>query len=179
MAELLEHHPRGDNAFLDARREVDQVGEARGTGELRVDVRRLRSLGQPPWPLRRKRHIGNPLGPERETHERPHRGELPRDRGRGQLRTAPAEIGGVIREGANVDVVQFQPAAREPGAELAHVDAIRTPRRIRQRRAREEPCNSVVHESAIRARASEASTTRRRPAPARRRRSRRADSRDC
>src|SRR5439155_6614444 len=26
-------------------------------GELRVDVRRLRSLGQPPWPLRRKRHI--------------------------------------------------------------------------------------------------------------------------
>jgi hypothetical protein len=54
---------------------------------------------------------------------------------------------------------------------LAHVDAVRAARRSRQRGALEEPCNSVVHEGAIRARATEASTWRR-PAPARRRRSR-------
>ena len=80
-------------------------------GKLRVHVFRLRSIGQPPRPPRGEGGIRNPLGPERETNERSHRGELARDRGGGQLRAPPAQIGGVIRKRANVHVVELQTAA--------------------------------------------------------------------
>jgi len=113
--------------------------------KLSVDVVGLGSLWQPARLPRRERRLGHALWAEREAKQCSHGRELARDRCRSKLRAAATEVGGVIRERANVDVVEAQSATCEPGTELTHIDAVSALRRSRQRRARQESFSSLVH----------------------------------
>src|SRR2546430_3740398 len=97
--------------------------------ELRVDFLGLWSLRQPPRTARRERGLGHALWTEGEPNQRPHSGELSCDRRRGEFRTAAPEVGGVIRQRANVDIVEAKSTAFKPGTELPQVDSVSALRR--------------------------------------------------
>ena len=67
------------------------------------DSRGLRQTAPPPGRQGRLRH---PRRPERVADEGPHRRQPPRDRRGSQPASRPAELGGVRREGADVEVVE-------------------------------------------------------------------------
>src|SRR4051794_36273524 len=75
--------------------------------------------------------------------EAANRRELARDRRRRELPAAAprrSEIRDVLDEGANVHLVEVDAARCEPVAELADVEAVCAPRRIREGRRVEESC---------------------------------------
>src|ERR671930_1943492 len=128
--------------------------------ELAVDLLRSRCVGQPPRASWRKGGVGHALRPERMTKEGAHRGELAANRRRGELpRPRAAELGRIVGEHAHVHVVEPSPAPLEPATELAYVHAVGAPRRLRQRRAREEPLNLPGHGDDFRRRGRDAYAT--------------------
>src|SRR3954469_13331261 len=133
--------------------ELDQgpVAEAQGAGPIEsvergVDVLGAGRVGKAPRPPRRERRVRDPLRPERVAQERANGRELSPDRRRRELPGPRApELGGVVGEGAYVDLVEARPSALEPGAELRYVDAVGAPRRLRERGALEEPLQLCLH----------------------------------
>src|SRR6185436_19556431 len=103
-------------------------------------------VGQPLWPARRERGVRHALGPQRMAQERPYRRQLAPDRRRRKLpRPRAAELGGVLRQRAHVDVLEPRPAGSQPVAELLDVVPVCTAGPLGERRAFEEPLDLVLH----------------------------------
>src|SRR5262249_53559668 len=90
--------------------------------EYGVDFGRLGRVGQAPRAPWRERAVRYAIRPEREPDERAHGRELACDRGGGQLRPPPPQLGRVVGEHPSVEIVQLRAPLRQPRAELAHVD---------------------------------------------------------
>ena len=118
-----------------------------------VDLRRASARRAAAGAARREPRVGHARRAEREAQERAHRGELPRDRGRGASRRGlrpgrrGAELRDVVGQPAHVDVVERGPVLVEPVAELLHVDAVRAPRRVAEGGTGQEALYGRVHPS--------------------------------
>ena len=83
------------------------------------------SVGQAARAAGREPSVGHALRPERVAEEGAHRRELPRDRGRRELPRPPlAERGDVVRQHADVDLLERDPVLLEPVAELPDIAAV-------------------------------------------------------
>src|SRR6266542_1843587 len=108
-------------------------------GEHRVHLGRSRRVGKAVAPSRRERDVGYALRPEREAQQRPDRGELACQRGRGQPpRAAAAEMGRVVSEDAGVDVSERYLLRLQPVFERLQVEAVGPPRGLTERGRVEE-----------------------------------------
>ena len=99
---------------------------SRDRGEQFLDVRELRRVGQPAPLARGERDLGHARCAEGEPDERPHCGEPPGDRRRREPTAAATELGGVLRERLDVDVVEhLGPCGR--ASRRSRRDRTRTP----------------------------------------------------
>jgi Uncharacterized conserved protein (COG2071) len=124
-----------------------------------VGLRRARRVRKTPPAPAGQREIGHTSRSQRCSEKRAHGGELAGD---GRLRELPrlpsrpvgSEVGRVGREGARVEAIEGQAAARQPGGELLQIAPVRLPGRIRERWAREKAVDLslCVHGEPFRAR---------------------------
>ena len=80
-----------------------------------LDVRDLRHLGEAPTAAWRERCVRNASGAKGVTHERAHRGEAARDRGRREPSSGAPELCRVLGQDPHVDVVELEVPLSEPG----------------------------------------------------------------
>ena len=120
--------------------ERERLGVASGAVDRALDLLERRRLREPPRPAWRERRVRDALRPERVARERPHRRQPARDRRGGEPAARATELGGVRRQHADVQVVEPEPLSSSPtGREVPQIGGVRPPRRLGERRAREEP----------------------------------------
>ncbi len=103
-----------------------------------VDLVCARWIRQTPGAPGCERRIRDARRAHRETEEGPHRCDSTRDRRRRESTPGPTEVGGVRRQLADADVAEQDVPLLEPGGEVLEIEAVRTPRRLGERRAGEE-----------------------------------------
>ncbi len=122
---------------------------ARERLEQAVDLVGLRCVRQAAWAARACDRLGHPAGAEREAQERAHGGQPARDRGgREPARAAAPQLCGVLGEDAGVDLVEREAPILEPVGERRQVEAVRPPRRVRERRTGQKTldCGASLHD---------------------------------
>jgi hypothetical protein len=108
----------------------------------------LGRLRKTPTPPAGEREVRDLPGPIRRPKERANRGELPGDRGLGELarpatRPVGTELAGVRREGSRVEVFEAEVAPAQPGGELLQIGAIGPAGAVGERRAGKKPLDCV------------------------------------
>jgi aminopeptidase len=107
-------------------------------GERFVDLVCTRWIRQAPRAPRCERRIRHARGAEREAEEGAHRCDSPRDRCRREPTPRPTEVRGIGGQLADADVAEQDVPLLKPGGEVLEIEPVRTPRRLRERRAGEE-----------------------------------------
>ena len=96
--------------------EAERARRARARRAARRPRRPSARTGSRRGRLGAERGVGDARGAERRAEQRPHGGELPPDRRRRELRPPPSEVGDVVGEDADVDVVELERRAPSQAA---------------------------------------------------------------